>query len=94
MGEDKGIPFTDNNIAAYIPQVKSPEIPFPLVACPVDLIQDNLFEWSSPYHDYEYYDLTLDADSIMMGDDKGRSVSNTAFSRVVHWVENSFVKKE
>jgi len=29
-----------------------------------------------------------------MGDDKGRSVSNTAFSRVVHWVENSFVKKE
>jgi hypothetical protein len=89
VGKDKGIPFTDSNTAAYIPQVNSPEVPFPLVACPVDLIQDSLFEWTSPYHDYDYYDLTLDADAIMMGDEGGRSVSNTAFSRVVHWADSS-----
>lgn len=87
-GKDKQIPFTDNNIAAYIPQVKSPEIPFPLIACPVDLIEEELFEWESPYNSYDYYDLTLDADAIMMADKKGRSVSNTAFSRVVHWADH------
>jgi hypothetical protein len=84
-GKDKQIPFTDNNISAYIPQVKSPKIPFPLVACPVAFINEDLFEWESPYHSYDYYDLTLDADAIMMGDKKGRSISSTAFSRVVNW---------
>jgi len=72
VGKDKGIQFTDSNTAAYIPQVNSTEVPFPLVACPVDLIQDSLFEWTSPHHDYDYYDyydLTLDANAIMMGDD-------------------------
>lgn len=84
-GKDKGIPFTDNDIAAYIPQVKSLEIPYPLVACPVNSIQEDLFEWESPYHGYDYYDLTLDAEAIMAGDEKSRSISDTAFSRVVHW---------
>jgi hypothetical protein len=87
-GKDKEIPFTDNNIAAYIPQVKSPEIPYPLIACPVNLIQEDLFEWESPYHGYEYYDISLDAEAIMNGDKKGRSVSATAFSRVVHWANH------
>lgn len=83
QGKEKGITFTDSGTAAYIPQWKSPEIGFPLLSCPVDLIQDNLFEWNSPYHDYDYYDLTLDADSIMMRDTKGRSLTSNAFNRVV-----------
>lgn len=87
-GKDKDIPFTGNEIEAYIPQVKSPEIPYPLVACPVDLIPEDLFEWENPDHGYKYYDLTLDAEAIMAGDKKGRSVSNTAFSIVVHWANH------
>lgn len=83
QGKDKGITFTDSGTAAYIPQWKSPEIGFPLLSCPVDLIQDNLFEWNSPYHDYDYYDLTLDADAIMMRDTKGRSLTSNIFNRVV-----------
>jgi hypothetical protein len=51
----------------------------------VNSIQEDLFEWESPYHSYDYYDLTLDAEAIMAGDEKCRSISDTAFSRVVHW---------
>ena len=38
---------------------------------------------SSSSDDYDYYDLTLDADSIMMRDTKGRSLTSNAFNRVV-----------
>jgi hypothetical protein len=87
-GKDSGIPFTGSKISAYIPQFKSPEIPYPLIACPVEPMNNDeadLFEWSCLFHPYEYYDLTLDAEKIMARDHKGRSVANSAFSKVKYW---------
>eukprot|EP00558_Chaetoceros_sp_UNC1202_P004805 CAMPEP_0197242782 /NCGR_PEP_ID=MMETSP1429-20130617/8423_1 /TAXON_ID=49237 /ORGANISM="Chaetoceros sp., Strain UNC1202" /LENGTH=293 /DNA_ID=CAMNT_0042702873 /DNA_START=334 /DNA_END=1215 /DNA_ORIENTATION=+ len=85
-GEDKEIPFSASGTAGYVPQVKSDVINFPLIACPVQpIIDDDLIDWASPFYSYENFDLTIDADKIMDRDKKGRSVTDTAFSKVVHW---------
>lgn len=55
---------------------------FPLIACSViDLANNDLLDWASPYHPYEYYDLTIDALEIM-GD---HEIAESAFSKVRFW---------
>jgi hypothetical protein len=81
------IPITDvSRINAYIPQYSSPLIPYPLIACKASEVREDFFAWSSPYYSHDHYDLTIDAEEVMKGDTKGRSVSKNAFSKVVHWM--------
>lgn len=79
------------NLYAYIPEVESPEVPFPLVACSVAAVDPHLFGWSSPRHGHEYYDLTLDAERIMEGDKKGRNMDEHSFSKLVQWIHTTHV---
>ena len=64
--------------------MQSTSVEFPLIACSVaELGNNELFQWASPYHSHDYYDLTLDAEKIMK-DDEG-VVSERAFSKVRYW---------
>lgn len=74
-------------IIAYIPQVVSSVIPYPLIACNVAKIKESsLFEWEDPSRGYEYYDLTRDAKRILLADWEGdESKVDALFSRMDHW---------
>ncbi len=75
-------------MSSYIPQVQSSYFPYPLVACPVEDFDEKLFDWASPFHSYEYYDLTLDAEAIVQQDNEEgneRHVAERAFSKVKYW---------
>lgn len=81
------IPFSHVNRGAYIPQIKSHAISYPLFACDVDKITDQeLIDWDSPYHPYKHYDLTEDAKEILKEAGVEDSLSKSAFSQVVIWV--------
>mmetsp|Transcript_11710 Transcript_11710/g.14555 ORF Transcript_11710/g.14555 Transcript_11710/m.14555 type:complete len:180 (+) Transcript_11710:35-574(+) len=72
--------------AAYIPQVKSPEYSYPLVACCTEDIDPELYEWTDPDRNYEYYNLTKDCDQVLTEDclaDR-KSLTN-CFDRIKHW---------
>ena len=67
--------------------MKSSLLPYPLIACAVTEIENiELFDWMSPYYPHIYYDLTLDAEYIMMDGDNGSGeMANLAFSKVKYW---------
>ena len=84
------------SISAYIPQVVSDSIPYPLIACNVDSIKDSdLFEWEDPLRPYEYYDLTKDVKKLLTRKNgttnNGQSSSfgdkeiEATFSRMKYW---------
>ena len=75
------------SIIAYIPQVVSSVIPYPLIACNVEkVIDSDLFAWEDPSRGYEYYDLTRDAKRILLADWEGdESKVEALFSRMDHW---------
>lgn len=78
------------SISAYIPQVVSSSIPYPLIACNVENIKESdLFEWEDPLRSYEYYDLTRDAKRILSeGDNNYHDVEldeSKVFSKMVYW---------
>lgn len=80
----KKFSFSESGANAYIPEVQSSIIPFPLIGCSVyEVANPHLFEWSSPYHPHSYYDLTLDAADVMKESDK--HIAEFAFSRVRYW---------
>jgi len=83
-GDDQNINFSEvATISSYIPQVNSPIFSYPLVACSIDNIDDELFDWDDPDRPYEYYDLTKDAKYLMEGlTDVSESVT---FSQIAHW---------
>jgi len=84
LDKQKQITFSASGSSAYIPQVESQIMPYPLIACSVyELANPDLFDWSSPYRPHSYYDLTLDALDIMK--DGGKHIAEFAFSRVRHW---------
>jgi len=72
------------NVRAYIPEVNSDAIPYPLVACSVKNFDSKLFDWESPYRSHDYYDLTLDAEDIMEEEDE-IEIADMAFSKVRYW---------
>ena len=75
-------------MSAYIPNVKSSSIPYPLIACDVEQIKKcDLFEWQDPLRPYEYYDLTRDV-KVLLRDDGEVDDSKVIFSRMVHWPHN------
>lgn len=57
------------SMSAYIPNVKSKSIHYPLIACDVKQIKEcDLFECEDPLCPYEYYSLTRDVKRLLQGD--------------------------
>jgi len=83
--DDEKMSFSSLRTPAYIPSVESSTIPYPLVACPVSDISEELFGWRSLCHSYDHYDLTIDARRIMGREESGTSTADSAFSTFSHW---------
>lgn len=82
-GHDMGINFSDvPSISTYIPEVQSPVISYPLLACHIDRIDKELLEWTDPDRPHTFYDLTKDADVLLRGTDVS---SKVVFSQIAHW---------
>ena len=82
-GSDMGINFSDvPSISTYIPEVQSPVISYPLLACHIDRIDKELLEWTDPDRPHTFYDLTKDADVLLRGTDVS---SKVVFSQIAHW---------
>lgn len=61
-GKDMNIPFSQvRSISAFVPQVDSTVYSYPLLACDVQGIDPDLFDWTDPDRPHSYYDLTQDA---------------------------------
>lgn len=82
-GDDQGIAFSEvPSISAYVPQVASKVFSFPLLACCVEQIDDELLDWKDPDRPYSFYDLTKDAEVLLRGTDISQKV---VFSQIKHW---------
>jgi len=85
-GRDMNVPFSDvPAVCAYIPQVRSMNFAYPLLACDVDGLDEELFEWSDDDRPYSYYDLTRDAEELLRGSPITKDGSKTVFTRIRHW---------
>ena len=66
VGKSQGIPFSKvHSRSAYIPQVNSNAFAFPLIACRIDDIDQEMFDFKDPDRSYKYYDLTMDAKKVL-----------------------------
>jgi hypothetical protein len=82
-GEDQGINFSEvPSISTYVPQVESKAYSYPLLACNIDSIDADLFDWTDPDRPHGYYDLTKDADDLLQGTD---ITTKMVFSTLTHW---------
>lgn len=70
-------------ISAYIPQVRSDMFLYPLIACDVEHIDEDLFDWKDPDRDYIYYSVLTEAKQLLK-DQPGASIDRV-FSQVMHW---------
>ncbi|KAL7559514.1 hypothetical protein ACA910_010325 [Epithemia clementina (nom. ined.)] len=60
-GKVQRIDFSANpEIFAYVPQIKLPSFPFPLVACDIDDLHKELIGWADETRSYDYYNLLFD----------------------------------
>lgn len=83
-GKDMKMNFSNVEvISAYIPQVKNDNFVYPLIACDVDNIGLELYDWNDPDHEYSYHSVISDAKE-MLKNQPGASVDKV-FSRVMHW---------
>lgn len=83
-GDDQGICFSDvETISSYVPQINSPIFAYPLVACNVELFDDELFDWKDPDRPYTYYDITKDAKHLLHGTNENSEA--VTFSQMRHW---------
>jgi len=90
--EDQGISFYDvRNIAAYVPQVRSSMFSYPLLVCSTRRLSDEVLDWTDPDRDYEYYDLTRDAEHVLTG---GKEAGRNSFDRVTYWPRDGSTVKE
>lgn len=86
VGEDQGIPFsTIDSVCAYIPELTSRELSYPLVACRMDTFDHELFEWQNPDVPYEAYDLTKDVAMILKEKEGNENMNEEIFSTIMHW---------
>ena len=82
-GDDQGVNFSDDaTISCYIPQVHSSAFAYPLIACSVDNIDKDLYDWADPERPYSYYDITRDAKFLLDGTDISERI---VFSQFAHW---------
>jgi hypothetical protein len=82
-GQDQEINFSDvPSISAYVPQIESPVFAYPLVACSIEGLDEDLFDWTDPDRPFCFYDLTKDAEVLLRGQDVS---SKVVFSQIRHW---------
>jgi hypothetical protein len=82
-GDDQEINFSDvPSMSTYVPQVSSTVFSYPLFACNIDGIDEELFDWTDPDRPHSFYDLTKDADEVLRGSDVSQK---HVFSTLRHW---------
>jgi hypothetical protein len=90
-GEDQNIAFSDvPSINGYVPQVVSAVFSYPLLACNIEHIDEELLEWTDPDRPHSFYDLTKDAEVLLRGMDLS---SKVVFSQICHWPPEREKKK-
>jgi len=72
-------------VCAYIPEVNSRELSYPLIACRIDTFDHELFEWQNPDASYEVYDLTRDVAMILKEKEGHENINDNTFSIIMHW---------
>ena len=78
------INFSDVDVIdSYVPQVKSEQYAYPLIACNIDNICESLMSWKDPSKPYDYYNLTKDVAGIFEG--TNFTAHDNAFSKIAHW---------
>mmetsp|Transcript_38364 Transcript_38364/g.41590 ORF Transcript_38364/g.41590 Transcript_38364/m.41590 type:complete len:1014 (+) Transcript_38364:119-3160(+) len=83
VGVSQGIAYSEvESRCAYIPQVNSPIFAYPLIACKVDEIDEELFNFTDPRRSYKYYDLSVDAKKLLS---RLKIDDPPGFSIVKHW---------
>jgi len=59
--KDNKIDFsTVQEINAYVPQIIDPNLSFPILACDVDSIDQNLIGWNDPHRSYDFHNVLYD----------------------------------
>jgi hypothetical protein len=87
-GSDQGIHFSEvGTISSYIPQVKSEQFTYPLLAVNVDYVDQSIFDWSDPARSHSYYDLTRDVEQLLKGEEN-EEICYRAFGQIRHWPPN------
>jgi hypothetical protein len=60
-GQIQHIDFSSNDdINLYIPQVRRQGLPFPLLICDIDHIDNKLVGWTDPVHSHDFWNLIYD----------------------------------
>ena len=60
-GEDQNIPYSSvASISAYVPQVRTDQLNFPLLACSIDDIDPRLIGFTDPYNSHQTWSLMKD----------------------------------
>jgi len=68
VGDSQKIPYSKvASRSAYIPQVISNSFAFPLIACKIDGIDEELYHFTDPHRSRKYYDLSVDAKKLLTG---------------------------
>lgn len=84
-GSDQGKHFSEvETISSYIPQIKSEQFTYPLLAVNVDYVGQSIFDWSDPARSHSYYDLTRDVDQMLKGIES-EEICYRAFGQIRHW---------
>lgn len=66
--EQRAYSELEDGIGIYVPQVKSSQFNYPLLACRVDKLPECIFEWHDPEREYTHYDMTQDVERLLLGD--------------------------
>ena len=72
-------------IEGYIPQVESPAYIYPLLACDISSIDENLLSWTDPDHSFDIYRLDHDMRTILGKEESSDINFCHLFSSVRHW---------
>lgn len=82
-GDDMGVSYSEvQSINTYIPQIDSPVFSYPLLACSIEGIDEDLFDWTDSDRARSFYDLTLDSEELCQGIHVS---AKNVFSKVAHW---------
>jgi hypothetical protein len=66
VGDSQNIAYSEvESRSAYIPQVSSAAFAYPLIACKVDGINKELFDFTDQRRSHKYYDLSIDAKKLL-----------------------------
>jgi len=86
IGKSQGIRYSQvASRSAYIPQVNSDAFAYPLIACEIEGLDEELFDFKDPKRSYKYYDLSFDAKKLISIGHENDACDPRGFSIVRHW---------